>query len=50
MGRFAKPILGMLPPDPTSLDPRGLLELLSIGKRFRGMNAHDRLNQSSCSP
>ena len=28
MGRFAKPILGMLPPDPTSLDPRGLLELL----------------------
>lgn len=45
MGRFAKPILGMLPPDPTSLDPRGLLELLSIGKRFRGMRAHDRINQ-----
>jgi phytoene dehydrogenase-like protein len=45
MGRFAKPILGMQPPDPTSLDPRGLLELLSIGKRFRGMRSHDRLNQ-----
>jgi phytoene dehydrogenase-like protein len=45
MGRFAKPILGMLPPDPTSLDPRGLLELLSMGKRFRGMRSHDRLNQ-----
>ena len=45
MGRFAKPILGMLPPDPTSLDPRGLLELLSMGKRFRDMSAHDRLNQ-----
>jgi phytoene dehydrogenase-like protein len=45
MGRFAKPILGMLPPDPTSLDPRGLLALLSIGKRFRGMRDHDRLNQ-----
>src|ERR671911_2211617 len=45
MGRFAKPILGMLPPDPTSLDPRGLLELLSIGKRFRDMRFHDRLNQ-----
>jgi len=45
MGRFAKPILSMLPPDPTSLDPRGLLELLSIGKRFRGMRAHDRVNQ-----
>src|SRR5215207_4911721 len=45
MGRFAKPILSMLPPDPTSLDPRGLLELLSIGKRFRGMRFQDRLNQ-----
>src|SRR5687768_13524193 len=45
MGRFAKPILGMLPPDPTSLDPRGLLQLLSIGKRFRDMRFHDRLNQ-----
>src|SRR5687767_8939206 len=45
MGRFAKPILGMLPPDPTSLDPRGLIELLSIGKRFRNMRFHDRLNQ-----
>ncbi len=45
MGRFAKPILGMLPPDPTSLDPRGLLELLSMGKRFRDMRYHDRVNQ-----
>jgi phytoene dehydrogenase-like protein len=45
MGRFAKPILGMLPPDPTTLDPRGLLELLSMGKRFRDMRFHDRLNQ-----
>lgn len=45
MGRFAKPILGMTPPDPTSLDPRGLLELLSIGKRFRHMRRHDRINQ-----
>jgi phytoene dehydrogenase-like protein len=45
MGRFAKPILSMTPPDPTSLDPRGLLELLSIGKRFRAMRFHDRVNQ-----
>jgi phytoene dehydrogenase-like protein len=45
MGRFAKPILGLTPPDPTSLDPRGLLELLSIGKRFRAMRQHDRVNQ-----
>jgi phytoene dehydrogenase-like protein len=45
MGRFAKPILAMTPPDPTSLDPRGLLELLGIGKRFRAMRQHDRVNQ-----
>ena len=45
MGRFAKPILGLTPPDPTSLDPRGLLELLAIGKRFRAMRHHDRVNQ-----
>jgi phytoene dehydrogenase-like protein len=45
MGRFAKPILSLTPPDPTSLDPRGLLELLAIGKRFRGMRHHDRVNQ-----
>jgi phytoene dehydrogenase-like protein len=45
MGRFAKPILSMTPPDPLSLDPRGLLQLLSVGKRFREMRYHDRLNQ-----
>lgn len=45
MGRFAKPILSMTPPDPTSLDPRGLLELLGLGKRFRAMRHHDRVNQ-----
>jgi phytoene dehydrogenase-like protein len=45
MGRFAKPILAMTPPDPTKLDPRGLLELVGIGKRFRGMRPHDRINQ-----
>jgi phytoene dehydrogenase-like protein len=45
MGRFAKPMLGLTPPDPTSLEPRGLLELLAIGKRFRAMRHHDRVNQ-----
>ena len=35
MGRFVKPILGMLPPDPTSLDPRGLKQLLFLINRFR---------------
>ena len=45
MGRFAKPILAMTPPDPTRLDPRALLELLGMGKRFRGMRPHDRIKQ-----
>ncbi len=45
MGRFAKPILAMTPPDPMSLDPRGLLELLSVGRRFQKMRYHDRVNQ-----
>ncbi|MCA1584530.1 MAG: NAD(P)/FAD-dependent oxidoreductase, partial [Acidobacteria bacterium] len=45
MGRFAKPILSLTPPDPTSLDPRRLLEWFSIGKRFRNMRPHDRINQ-----
>ena len=36
---------GMTPPDPMSLDPRGLLELLSVGKRFRNMRYHDKVNQ-----
>lgn len=45
MGRFAKPILGLTPPDPLSLEPRGLLELFSLGKRFRNMRTHDRINQ-----
>ena len=45
MGRFAKPILGMTPPDPMSLDPRGLLELLGVGRRFQKMRYHDRVNQ-----
>src|SRR6188474_3540306 len=35
MGRFVKPILTMTPPDPTSLDPRGLASLLSMAQRFR---------------
>src|SRR6476469_254013 len=30
MGRFVKPILGMTPPDPTSLAVKGLRDLLSL--------------------
>src|SRR5512145_2464309 len=45
MGRFVKPILTMTPPDPTSLDPRGLMKLLFLGKRFQSLSAHDKYNQ-----
>ena len=45
MGRFVKPILTMTPPDPTSLDPRGLASLLSMAQRFRALSAADKYNQ-----
>jgi len=37
MAHAVKPILGMVPPDPTSLDPRDLLALLRLGRHFRGL-------------
>ena len=45
MGRFVKPILGMLPPDPASLDPRGLKQLLFLVNRFRALSRQDQYNQ-----
>jgi phytoene dehydrogenase-like protein len=45
MGRFVKPILGMLPADPTSLDPRGLKQLLFLLQRFRSLSRQDQYNQ-----
>jgi phytoene dehydrogenase-like protein len=45
MGRFVKPILGMLPPDPTSLDPGGLQQLLFLINRFRRLSRQDQYNQ-----
>ena len=45
MGRFVKPILGMLPPDPTSLDPRGLKRLMFLVNRFRQLSRQDQYNQ-----
>ncbi len=45
MGRFVKPILGMLPPDPTSLDPRGLKQLLFLLRRFQQLPRQDQYNQ-----
>src|ERR1700734_2666503 len=45
MCRFVKPILSMVPPDPSTLDPRELMKLLFIGKRFQGMTSEDKYNQ-----
>ena len=46
MGRFVKPILGMTPPDPTSLDPRGLMDLLFLGTPLpRALATSDQYNQ-----
>jgi phytoene dehydrogenase-like protein len=45
MGRFVKPILSMLPPDPTSLDPRGLAQLLFLARRFQRLSRQDQYNQ-----
>jgi phytoene dehydrogenase-like protein len=45
MCRFVKPILGMVPPDPTTLNPRELMKLLFIGKRFQGLSSDDKYNQ-----
>ena len=47
MGRFVRPILGMPPPDPTSLDPRGLKQLLFLLQRFRA--CLDRINTTRSS-
>jgi len=35
MARFIKPILSLVPPDPTSMDPRPLLPLGGLARRFQ---------------
>ena len=45
MARFVKPILNMTPPDPASLNPRELMKLLFLGRRFHGLGDDDRYNQ-----
>ena len=45
MCRFVKPILSMVPPDPATLNPRELMKLLFIGRRFQGMTSDDKYNQ-----
>jgi phytoene dehydrogenase-like protein len=45
MCRFVKPILGMTPPDPASLNPRDLMKLLFLGRRFKALPSEDKYNQ-----
>jgi phytoene dehydrogenase-like protein len=42
MGRFVKPILSMLPPDPLSLHLRDLRKLLFLVERFRALSRQDQ--------
>ena len=44
MGRFVKPILNMLPPDPTSLNPPAQA-LLFLFRRFQQLTRLDQYNQ-----
>ncbi len=45
MCRFVKPILSMVPPDPATLNPKELMKLLFIGRRFQGLTSEDKYNQ-----
>src|ERR1700682_1285536 len=45
MCRFVKPILSMVPPDPSTLNPRELMKLLFIGRRFQALSGEDKYNQ-----
>ncbi len=43
--RFVKPLLSMIPPDPTRLNLRDLRNLLSFGRRFRALDDFDKYIQ-----
>lgn len=38
MAKAVQPILGIIPPDPASLDPRELLDLAGLGRHFLGLD------------
>ena len=42
MCRFVKPILSMIPPDPTALKPKDLMQLHSLLQRFRALSSDER--------
>jgi len=45
MCRFVKPILSMVPPDPATLNPKDLMKLLFLGRRFQSLTSEDKYNQ-----
>src|SRR3989440_247659 len=42
MAHFVKPIMSMTPPDPTSLNPKGLSDLLFLARRFQTLASADK--------
>jgi len=42
MCRFVKPILSMIPPDPTTLKPKDLMQLHFLMQRFRDLSSDER--------
>src|SRR6516164_540185 len=42
MCRFVKPILSMIPPDPTTLRPKDLMQLNFLMQRFRSLSSDER--------
>jgi phytoene dehydrogenase-like protein len=42
MCRFVKPLLSMVPPDPTTLNPKDLMQLHSLLQRFRELSSDER--------
>jgi phytoene dehydrogenase-like protein len=45
MAHFVKQIMSMTPPDPTSLNPKGLRNLAFLGRRFQRLPDEDKYNQ-----
>src|SRR5947199_9623038 len=45
MCHFVKPILNMVPPDPTGLNPKDLSKLLFMARRFQKLASDDRYNR-----
>jgi phytoene dehydrogenase-like protein len=44
MCHFVKPIMNMVPPDPTGLNPKDLSKLLFLARRFQKLSSEDRYN------